>query len=186
MKTVIPLGVVGFLSGLMAIVPIWFVGDSFALPGSTEYLRYQMFNRIMAFLLAFQMCSIFAFLLGRQAVLTRVDKRVLTIALVAWAAMSIGTAAEFWLYSDLPYPRSPADFNMRTAAFALFLLGSLIAGVANLLLALRPSTSNVLSHIFRVILVLHLPLFVASFPVGFSIFIAPALASMAVAVLALI
>lgn len=184
MKYLKPLGVIGLLSGLVTLIAIMIVGDTFGFPGSAEYMTYETFNRFMAVLLALQTCSLLAFLMGQHEVLGRFDKRVLTIALVAWAAMALGTAAEFWLYSDLPYPRTATDFNMRRVAFTLFFLGSLSAGLALLVLGLRLSKTSILSHLFGAVLILYLPMFVALFFAGPSIFIAPALASIAIAGLA--
>jgi hypothetical protein len=170
------LGVVGLLGGSVALVSIMVVGDTFGFPGSAEYLTYEIFNRSMAVLLALQTCSLIAFFIGRHEVLGKIDKRVVTIALIAWAAMAIGTAAEFWLYSDLPYPRTPADFNMRVAAFVLFFLGSLTAGVALLVLVIRLFKRRIINSLFGAALVLYFPLYF----LGLSIFIAPAVASIAI------
>lgn len=134
----------------------------------------------MAILLALQTCALFAFFIGQGEMLGRLDQRVLTIALVAWTAMELGTAAEFWLYSDLPY----GEINMRMTAFSLFFMSSLIAGLALPVLALRLSKTGILSRLFRVVLILYLPIFIALFFAGPSIFVAPALASIAIAGLA--
>ena len=181
MKHVKSLGVIGLLSGAAALVLIVVVGDTFGLPGSAEYMIYGTFNRVMAILLALQTCSLIAFSTREREVLGRSDTRILTIALVAWVVMALGTAAEFWLYADLPYPRTATDFNMRRVAFTFFFLGSLVAGVALLVLGFRLLMSRKLSRFVGAALMLYLPLFIGSFPVGFSLFVAPSLASMTVA-----
>jgi hypothetical protein len=170
------LGVIGLLGGSVALVAILIVGDTFDFPGSAEYLTYEIFNRSMAVLLALQTCSLVAFFIGRYEVLGKIDKRVITIGLFAWAAMVIGTAAEFWLYSDLPYPKTPADFNMRVAAYLLFFLGSLTAGVALLVLVIRLFKRRIISSVLGVALVLYFPLYF----LGISIFIPPAVAAIAI------
>ena len=184
MKYLRSLGAIGLLSGSAALILIIVVGDTFGFPGSAEYVTYEIFNRVIAVLLALQTCSLIAFFIGQHELLRRFDKRLLTIALVAWAAMALGTAAEFWLYSDLPYPSTATDFNMRRVAFTLFFLGSLIVGLALLVLGLRLAKGGLLSRFFGAVLILYLPMFVALFFAGPSIFIAPALASIAIAGLA--
>ncbi len=180
-----PLAAVGLLSGAAALILIVVIRDTFSLPGSAEYLTYEIFNRIMAVLLALQTCAWIAFLMVQREALGKFNRRLLMLALGAWAMMAVGTAAEFWLYSDLPYPNSPADFNMRTLAFAMFFFASLIAGMALLVLGLRLAESGTLHRLFVTVLVLYLPLFIVSFFVGLSIFTAPALASITIAGLVL-
>lgn len=182
------LGAIGLLSGAVALISIIVVGDAFGLPGSAEYVTYERFNRFMAVLLALQTGSFIAFRVGHGKVMGRGDKRVMTIALMAWSVMALGTAAEFWRYSDLPYPRTAAeatDFNMRQVAFGVFFLGSLIAGLAFLVLGLRLSRSDSLSRFYALVLVLYLPLFTGLFLAGPSIFTAAALTSIAIAGLTL-
>jgi len=186
MKYVKPLGILGVLSGGAAFILILVVGDTFGLPGSAEYVTYETFNRVMAVLLALQSCSLIAFFVGGHEVLGKSDKRVLTIALMGWVVMALGTAAEFWLYSDLPYPRTATDFNMRRVAFAFFFLGSLVAGLALLVLGFRLAKSGLPSSRFLgAVLMLYLPLFIALFFVGPSIFVAPAVTAIAIAGLSL-
>ena len=186
MKYVKLLGALGLLGGAAALILIVAVEDAFGSPGSAEYMTYEAFNRVMALLLALQMCSLIAFfIIGARDVLARTDRRMVTMAVVAWAIMALGTAAEFWLYADLPYPRTATDFNMRRIAFTFFFLGSLVAGVALLVLGFRLLMSGNLSRFVAAALMLYLPLFIASFPVGFSLFVAPSLASITVAGLVL-
>ena len=180
-KVVKLLGVIGLLSGAVALILIVVVGDTFGFPGSAEYMTYEIFNRVMAVLLALQTCALIALFIGQREGLGKRDKRLLVIALIAWAVMAIGTAAEFWLYSDLPYPSGPADFNMRRVVFALFFFGSLIAGVALLVLGFRLLKNGRPSRFLGAALMLYLPLFVGAFIVGPSIFVAPSLASIIVA-----
>ena len=185
MKYVKSLGVIGLSSGAAALILIVVVGDTFGLPGSAEYMIYETFNRVMAILLALQTCSLIAFSTREREVLGRSDTRILTIALVAWVVMALGTAAEFWLYPDLPYPRTATDFNMRRVAFTLFFLGSVIAGLTLIVLGFRLATSGVLDRFFAMVLMLYLPLFIALFLAGPSTFVVPAVTSIAIAVLAL-
>lgn len=185
MKYVKSLGVISVLSGAAALILILLVGDTFGFPGSAEYMTYEIFNRVMAVLLALQTCSLIALFVGEREVLGKSGKRALKIALVAWVVMAVGTAAEFWLFSDLPYPRTATDFNMRRVAFAFFFLGSLVAGLAFLLLGIRLFKRGVLYRFLGAVLMLYLPLFIALFFVGPSMSSAPAVASMAIAGVAL-
>lgn len=176
-----PMAVLGLLSGAMALVLVVMVGNTFGLPGSAEYDIYQNFNRSMAVLLALQAFSLLAFAMTVHESEDILESRLSTVSVVMWLAMAVGTAAEFWLYSDLPYPGGPADFNMRTAAFALFFFGSVVAGVILSILAIRLLRSQRIAWLPAILLSLHAPLFIAFFFTSPSIFVAPAVSSIVAA-----
>ena len=176
-----PLGIIGLMSGLVALILTAVVADTFGFPGSTEYQTYEVFNRSMTFILATQACALLAFLVGHHEKLASFGQSVLAVALAAWAAMAIGTGAEFWLYSDLPY----GAINMRSASFSLFSIGSLIAGVSFLVLGLRIIRRRSLPWYVGALLTLYLPVDIILFVAGESIFVAPAIGAMLLAVLAL-
>lgn len=180
-----PLGWVGAIGGAAALAAIFFEGGTFGYPGSAAYRVYETFNRLMALFLALQICSFLAVHIIGHQMLGRTGLRWVKFIIASWVSMAIGTAAEFWLYSDLPYPNSPADFNMRTAAFGLFFFGSTAAGVGLLILGIRLLRKSGWQRFLAGILVLFLPLYFAAFFSGYSIFLAPAAASMVVAGIAL-
>jgi hypothetical protein len=173
-----PLGIIGTLGGAAALAAILLEGGTFGYPGSAAYRVYEAFNRFMAVFLALQICSFLAIYIEGHEMLGKVGLRLVKFIVATWIAMAIGTAAEFWLYSDLPYPNSPADFNMRTAAFALFFFGSIAAGISLLILGIRLFRNSGWHRLLAGALLLYLPLYFFAFFSGYSIFIAPAVASM--------
>jgi hypothetical protein len=180
------LAICGLLGGILALIAILLEGDTYGFPpGSAAYQLYEAFNRFIAVFLVLQTCSFSAFYITQNEMLGKSGRRLTKLALVAWIAMAIGTAAEFWLFSNLPYPNSPADFNMRTVAFALFFFGSLAAGIVLLVLGLRLFRNGGLRRLLSATLILYLPLFVTAFYSSFSIFIAPAVTSIGIAAFAL-
>lgn len=171
------LSIVGLLAGFASAISIALVGDTFGFPGSDAYRAYETFNRVMAILLTLQTCALAAFYLQTRNSLPRADWITAVIALVAWIGMGVGTAAEFWLFSDLPYG---AD-NMRSSSFSVFSLSSLISGLALFVLGLRVLLRRQLSLGFGVVLMLYLPVDILFAIFGQSIFLAAALTTIAVA-----
>ncbi len=95
--------------------------------------------------------------------------------------MAAGTAAEFWLYSDLSY----GEQNMRQVAFSVFSLSSLLAGIAMLVLGIALFRSRILPRILSIAMIAYLLLDIALFFTGLSIFLAQAVYSIIIAVVAL-
>lgn len=176
-----PLAVIGLLGGLVALVLILLVGDTFGFPGSRAYQTYELFNRSISFILALQSCAILAFLTAYHDRLTNFEQGAISLLMGGWIAMAIGTAAEFWLFSDQPY----AQINMRSFSFSLFSMGSLIAGFFMLILGFRILRGRRITWLFGVIFILYLPLDIASFIFDGSIFMTPAVGAIAIALITL-
>jgi hypothetical protein len=174
--------VIGLLSGVVAAIAIVVVGDTYGAPGSADYRIYETFNRVMAILLALEACSLLAFRVKHVGEMGKMDRFLIAIALIAWIGAAVGTGAEFWLYSDLPYGVD----NLRSAAFSLFSLNALIVGLALFVLGLRILIGRKLPNYFGIVLILYLPVDIALFVAGQSIFLASALTSIALAILTLI
>lgn len=126
-NTKLILGAAGFglVSGLAAIISIFIIGDTYGPPGSTAYQTYESFNRMMAILLALEACSLIAFYILYRGILEKTWQIAILIVIVAWFGMAIGTAAEFWISTDLPYGQN----NMRNVAFSIFSMSGLIVGI---------------------------------------------------------
>ena len=176
------LAAIGLVAGIAAVVYIVIVGDTFGYPGSAAYRTYETFNRAIAVIIALEASALVAFYLHKCNSLPRIDRILIIIALVAWFGMAVGTAAEFWLFSDLPY----AAANMRSLSFSVFSFSSLIAGIALFVLGLRILLGRQLPFYFGVVLILYLPVDVLLFVIGQSIFLASALITIAIAGFALV
>lgn len=180
-KTVSILSLLGVLGGGTVIVMLLAGLDDFGYPGSATYLIYENFNRIVSGLLVLQGCSLIGFYYLKRNSFEKLDNRLLQVLIFAWVAMVLGTTAEFWLFSDLPYPRSPGEFNLRVAAFTLFSLGSLVAGITLMILGLRFLRGALFSSFLGIIMLLYLPATLASFFAGFSLFLVPAVFAILIA-----
>jgi hypothetical protein len=181
MKYIRTLSIVGLLSGSAAVISAMSIGDTFGLPGSAAYRTYENFNRLMAILIALETCAFIALYLRQRNVFRRMGRIAALVVVVAWIGMAVGTAAEFWFFSDLPYG---AD-NMRSVAFSIFSISSLIAGLVLLALGLWIFISRHASRSFGVLMMLCLPIDISLFVADRSIFLASALASIAIAILIL-
>jgi hypothetical protein len=95
--------------------------------------------------------------------------------------MAAGTVAEFWLYSDLPY----GEDNLRNTAFSIFSISSLVAGLALLALGMRTLIRRQLPRYYSIVLILYLPIDIALFVTGQSIFLTSALVVILIAGLTL-
>ena len=175
------LSALGLLGVAAALVSIVLIGDTFGYPGSAAYRLYENFNRAMAIFIALQTCAIVGFGFRYRGALGRVGRFALLLAILAWIGMVLGTAAEFWLYSDQPYGRD----NARAAAFSLFSISSLLGGLALLALGFELLRSRTLPRVYGAIMILYLPLDIALWFAGGSIFLAPALTALALAIMTL-
>ncbi|MAU00753.1 MAG: hypothetical protein CL608_26710 [Anaerolineaceae bacterium] len=176
------LNIAGLLSGLVAVVSIIIVGDTYGVPGTSAYQTYESFNRIMAVLILLESCAIAAFYMQRQHLMGTVEKILLSATFVAWLGMAVGTAAEFWLFSDQPYGAN----NMRSFAFSTFSVSSLIVGLSLLILGLRYIRNSQFPRYYVVFFLLYLPLDIVLFFSGQSIFLTSALFSILITTFTLI
>ncbi len=168
------LSALGLVGAFAAIASILLVGDTFGYPGSSEYRIYENFNRAMAIFISFQTCALLGFNFQYGGALRRVGRVALYLAIIAWIGMALGTAAEFWLYSDLPY----GEANMRDVAFSVFSISTLLGGLALLVLGLDLLLSRALPRYFAVIIILYLAVDIVFWIMGQSIFLASALVSL--------
>ena len=135
----------------------------------------------MAILIALEACAMISFYFQQKDVFRNIERTVLLIALIAWIGMVAGTAAEFWLYSDLPY----GEDNLRNTAFSVFSISSLVVGLALLAFGLVTFIRHQLPRYYSIVLILYLPIDIAMFVTDQSIFSASALVAILIAGLTL-
>jgi hypothetical protein len=181
-KFVRMLGIFGVIGSVLAAVFIFRVGDTFGFPGSSDYFIYERFNRSMAMFLFLQSCAILAFLSVVFEKLSPFSQRVAAVMFAGWISMVVGTAAEFWLFSDLPY----AEPNMRSFSFSLFSIGSLVAGISMMILGARMLLRRTAEWYFGLILIFYLPVDIALFIRGDSIFLTSAIGAAVLGILLII
>lgn len=107
------LSLVGGLTAVLILIAFFLTGwDS---PGTVYYQTYERLNRLMAVALLFMAGG----WLGVWRVSGGYGRWVVSLAFIGVLITSIGTAAEFWLYTDLPYEGG----NMRQTAFTVVSIG---------------------------------------------------------------
>ncbi len=104
------------------------------------------------------------------------------VAFIGSLIMVAGTAAEFWLFSDLPYARGS---NLRNAAWSTFGVGSLLLDVGALTLGIAVWRSRLWPRWSAMILMLALPMDFATFILQGSPFLATAVLALLIAYLLL-
>ncbi len=163
------LGILCLAGGITAVfLIIAFEQTGWGSPGSLVYQAYEMLNRRMAGALLLMAAGWLGMVLwlpqeyGRWAAIGTFISSLL---------MVVGIAAEFWLFTDLPY----AQANMRSAAFSLFSLSSLTLDLSVTILGISLWRSRFWPRWSALILLLAFPLDLASFFWLDSIFLAAAI-----------
>ena len=125
-------GIVGALA-LMAIdvggVVAW------GLPGSPEYERYALINRLTGVALALAVAapvSLWRALAGVDA--AHDVRRALAVVAVAMCGMVVGSVAEFWVFNDQPYQGAGSEW--RSLGWITFLLSALTLAVTSVVTGL--------------------------------------------------
>jgi hypothetical protein len=151
------LGGLALVGGVMAVfLIIAFEQTGWGRPGSFAYQTYEILNRRMAAALLLMAAGWLGMVLwlpkgyGRWAAV---------VTFISSMLMMVGVAAEFWLYTDLPY----AEANMRSAAFSLFSLSSLALDLCVTVLGITLWRSRLWPRWAAFVLMLALPLDVAAF-----------------------
>lgn len=145
------------LVGGITAVPllIAFAQTGWGAPGTAVYARYELLNRLMAIALLFMALG----WLGTRQILAGYGRWAALLAFLGTLTMSAGTAAEFWLYSDLPY----ADNNLRQTAFMIFSSGSLLLDAGATAVGVAVWRSHIWPRWSAIMLLLAFPLDVAAF-----------------------
>ncbi len=106
--------------GLRFFNPVW------GPPGTTAYLAYELWNRIWApalVLMAIGFVGSRRSASGAHRGATRIG---LSIAITGLTVMAIGSIAEFWVFTDVPYSGGEGP-NARDLSWMSFLVGALLA-----------------------------------------------------------
>lgn len=156
------LGILGLIGAITAVLLIIaFAQTGWGVPGTPTYQSYESLNRLMAFSLLLMAAG----WLGMVLLYVHENGRWGAIlAFVGSLIMVVGTAAEFWLFSDLAYSQGS---NLRNAAWSTFGLGSLLLDVGAMILGVAIWRSRSGSRWRAVVLLLALPMdFTAFFLIG--------------------
>lgn len=146
------LSLIGGVAGVLLFVAFSTIG--WAEPGTAVYQTYEMLNRLNAFIFLFMAAG----WLGAFMVLEGNGRWAALVALIGTILYVVGTAAEFWLYSDLPYNPPNEGWTMRHTAFTTALIGNLVRDIGAMIAGVFVWRSGLWPHWVALILLLALPL----------------------------
>jgi hypothetical protein len=91
-------------------------------PGSEEYRRYELFNRLLGIVIVVLAVSTAMLRAAMASRVPRFVRHALAIVVVAQAVMALGSALEFWLFTFATY----APGSLRGIGWGTYCLGLLI------------------------------------------------------------
>jgi hypothetical protein len=155
------LSLIGGIAGVLLVLA--FSATGWGQPGTAVYTRYELLNRLMAVSLLFMAAG----WLGAWLVLSGFGRWAALLAFLGTILIAIGTAAEFWLYSDLPYNPPNEGWTMRHTAYTTASIGGLVQDVGAMAAGLAVLRSGIWPRWVAILLLLSLPLdFLAFFTIG--------------------
>ena len=168
------LGVLSVLGGITAVpLMLAFTATGFGEPGTAAYETYEQLNRLMAVSLLLMTAG---WLGAWRAWPGGPGRWAAAVAFVGSLVVVAGNAAEFWLFSDLPYAVAG---NGRDLSWMAFSIGSLVMDIGATLLGVAAWRSRFWPRWSAALLMAALPLdMVAFFTV--SPFLAPAVLAVAI------
>jgi hypothetical protein len=156
MKQVRWLGILSLVGGFTAVPLLiaFFIIDGGAV-GTAAYQTYELLNRLMAVALLFMAAG----WVGVWQVVGGYGRWAARLALIGILIMALGTAAEFWLYSDLSYNGD----NMRQVAYSTTSLGGWLHNLGATAVGIFIWRTRIWPRWRAVILLLALPIDIAAF-----------------------
>lgn len=163
------LSLIGGALGTLLIVAFSITG--WGAPGTAAYQTYELLNRLMATALLLMAAG----WLGSWQALAGYGRWAALAALLGTLVFALGTAAEFWLYSDLPYGVP----NMRQTAFTVGSMAALVQDIGAMTAGICVWQTGVWPRWAALVLLLALPLdFFAFFVMGTTFLVSVVLALM--------
>lgn len=165
-------GLLGMIGGLLGLaLSFAFASTGWGEPGTAAYSTYEQLNRITGVALLLMAGG----WLGLARVTPKGYGRVAAwVAFIASIAMVIGTAAEFWLFTDLPYG-DPT--NARSLSWSAYSFGSLVQVIGATVLGIYAWRTNIWPKFSAFVLVMAVPIAVFTF-VFLSPFFGPSVLAM--------
>ena len=163
------LSLIGGALGTLLIVAFSITG--WGALGTAAYQTYELLNRLMATALLLMAAG----WLGSWQALAGYGRWAALAALLGTLVFALGTAAEFWLYSDLPYGVP----NMRQTAFTVGSMAALVQDIGAMTAGICVWQTGVWPRWAALVLLLALPLdFFAFFVMGTTFLVSVVLALM--------
>ena len=168
MKQVQFLGVLSLLGGVTAVpLIIAFATIGWGAQGTAVYTRYELLNRLMAVALLLMAAG----WVGMWWVLTGYGRCAALMAFIGLLAIAAGTAAEFWLYSDLSYNGD----TLRQTAFSIVGVGGWLLNIGAMIVGTAVWRSRIWPRWCALVLLLAFPIDIAAYVLFNSLFTAAAL-----------
>jgi hypothetical protein len=149
------LSVAGGVAGV--ILSLGFAGTDWGEPGTAAYLTYETLNRLTSFALLLMACG---WLGATLALPDGFGRAGAAVAFLAAVVMVIGNAAEFWLFTDLPYG-DPT--NARSLSWMAYMFGDLVQTIGSTMAGVHIRRAGMWSRAGAWALILALPISVAGF-----------------------
>jgi hypothetical protein len=156
MKQVRWLAILSLTGGAMAVPLLiaFFIIEGGAV-GTAAYQRYELLNRLMAVALVFMAAG----WVGVWQVVGGYGRWAAHLAFIGVLIMALGTAAEFWLYSDLPYNGE----SMRQVAYSTTSIGGWLLNLGAMAVGSTIWRSRIWPRWSTIILLLALPFDIAAY-----------------------
>ncbi len=123
------LALAGILGGGVWI-GLAFFASGWGPPGTTDYARYELWNRLRTPALLGMAFGFSGFSLALRPALSRTAKGGFACFVIGFALMIIGNIAEFWIFTTVPYSDGQGP-NIRDIAWMTFLLGTMLMLIAS-------------------------------------------------------
>jgi hypothetical protein len=161
-------GGLSLIGGITAVpLLIAFHQTGWGAPGTAVYAQYELLNRLMAVALLFMAAG----WVGMWQVMTGYGRWAALMAFIGLLAIAAGTAAEFWLYSDLPYDGD----NLRQTAFAVVGVGGWLLDSGAMVVGTAVWRSRIWPRWCAMVLLLAFPIDMAAYFLFNSLFTTAAL-----------
>lgn len=169
------LGLLGLLGGLLGILlAIAFSTTEFGYPGTAAYRTYETLNRLTGLPLLLMACG----WLGLALTLPPGNGRTAAwLACASSVVMAVGTAAEFWFFSDQPYG---VWNNGRMVSYMAFFISLLLLTISATVAGVFLWRSGAQPRWCAAVLMMAVPLYFASVFILATNFLAPALLALVV------
>ena len=171
-------GLLGMIGGLFGLaLSLAFASTGWGEPGTAAYRTYELLNRITSLALLLMAGGWLGLAWGMPK---GYGRRGAWVAFIASIAMFIGNAAEFWLFTDLPYG-DPT--NARSLSWSAYSFGSLVQVIGATVAGVYAWRTKIWPKFSAFVLVMALPIAVLTF-VFLSPFFGPSVLAMTVGWLA--
>jgi len=155
----------GLLGGLFWIILIVVFYTEWGASGTSQYIAYQNYNRLWSPILLLMLLGFVGLYRHYPFHASRIGQIGLGLIIFGFVLMMAGNIAEFWIFTDVHYG---AGLNPRNLSWYTFLFGWLFTLVGALFWGIHSIRTHILPQWAGSLLILTLPLTIASIVLFFS------------------